>query len=242
MSTFNLPDLPSPHTSFITYLAKNVDKPIPDLLQPYKDFEGKLREGFAQHRNHELLQDRLVNAVPIYTGHEDSLRIRARSLDDEVENQKYLFPLRTEDRKSDGAPAVVGSMDGFKRNFNIFSELSLVDLDWSNVVAAGSSVVTSLMPVPKKHNISKRTLRLVVAGVAATEVTIVDDKADPYVENITIRSWLPLAILTSSSMELTKRLRLRRSNRSRHVSVTPYWPRQPQVTNLVPLASQLTSA
>ncbi|MCJ1245260.1 hypothetical protein MMC30_002463 [Trapelia coarctata] len=159
MSAFSLPDLPSPHASFILYLAKNADKPIPDLLQPYKDFEGKLREGFAQHRHHELLQDRLVNAVPIYTGHEDSLRIRARSLDDEGENQKYIFLLRNEDRKPDGAPAIVGSMEGFKQNFNIFSESSLVDLDWSNVVAAGSSVVTSLLPVPKKHSVSKRTLR-----------------------------------------------------------------------------------
>jgi hypothetical protein len=38
-------------------------------------------------------------------------------------------------------------MKEFKNNFNLFSESSLVDLDWSNVVAAGSSVVTSLLPV-----------------------------------------------------------------------------------------------
>lgn len=167
MSTFSLPDLPSPHASFIPYLAKNTEKSLPDLLQPYKDFEGKLREGFAQHRDHETLQDRLVNAVPIYTGHEDTLRIRARNLDDEVENQKYIFPLRTDDRKPHGTPAVVESMESFKQNFSIFSESSLVDLDWSNVVAAGSSVVSSLLPVPKKHRTSKRALRLVTVDNAA---------------------------------------------------------------------------
>lgn len=86
MSTFSLPDLPSAHAAFIPYLEKNADKSIPDLLQPYKEFEAKLRKGFAQHRDHDLLQDRLVNAVPIYAGHEDSLRIQARNLDDEAEN------------------------------------------------------------------------------------------------------------------------------------------------------------
>lgn len=242
MSTFSLPDLPSPHGDFIPYLAKNADKPIPDLLQPYKDFEGKLREGFAQHRDHELLQVRLVNAVPIYTGHEESLRIRARSLDDEVENQKYIFPLRNEDRKPAGAPAVVRSMEGFKQNFNIFSESSLVDLDWSNVVAAGSSVVTSLLPVPKKHNHSKRTLRWVVMDNCAMGGNDLDDRTNLYTESTTTRSWLPPATLISSSMDLTRLLRLRRSSRSRHAYVIPFWPRQPQVTDLVLPPSHLTAA
>jgi hypothetical protein len=47
----------------------------------------------------------------------------------------------------------------FQKNFALFSESSLVDLDWSNVVAAGSAVVTCLLPVPAKHNKSKKTLR-----------------------------------------------------------------------------------
>lgn len=34
-----------------------------------------------------------------------------------------------------------------------------MDLDWSNVVAAGSAVVTALLPVPAPHNESKRNLR-----------------------------------------------------------------------------------
>lgn len=34
-----------------------------------------------------------------------------------------------------------------------------MDLDWSNVVAAGSAVVTAILPVPAPHNESKRNLR-----------------------------------------------------------------------------------
>jgi len=69
------------------------------------------------------------------------------------------MPLQFKDRKLDGAPATVESLQDFKKNFNLFSESSLADLDWTNVVAAGSSVVTALLPVPDKYNTSKKSLR-----------------------------------------------------------------------------------
>ena len=59
----------------------------------------------------------------------------------------------------DGSPAIVEFIREFKNNLNVFSESSLVDLDWSNVVVAGSAVVTSLLAVPKEHASSKRALR-----------------------------------------------------------------------------------
>lgn len=60
------------------------------------------------------------------------------------------MPLSDADRKANGTPAVVTSFKDFQQNFNLFSELSLSDLDWSNVVAAGSAVTTALLPVPAK--------------------------------------------------------------------------------------------
>ncbi|MCJ1387608.1 hypothetical protein MMC18_000451 [Xylographa bjoerkii] len=159
MTSFNLPDLPSPCHDFIPFLAKHPDTSVSDLIRPYKDYDSKVREGFAQHRDHDLLQDPRVNAVPIYAGHADTIKIRARSLDNDVANERYIFPLNSKERKPNGAPAIVHTMKDFRQNFNLFSESSLVDLDWSNVVAAGSSVVTSLLPVPEKYNTSKRTLR-----------------------------------------------------------------------------------
>lgn len=157
--TFELPKLPAPHKDFIPYLAKHPEKSIAELTAPYNVYEAKLREGFAQYREHDSLQDVHVNAVPIFDGHEDHVRIRSRDMDDEAKNQKFIMPLKAADRKNNGAPAIVQSMKEFKQNFNLFSESSLVDMDWSNVVAAGSSVVTSLLPVPEQYNASKRTLR-----------------------------------------------------------------------------------
>ena len=67
--------------------------------------------------------------------------------------------LKKADRKLSGAPAIVASFKTFQHNFNLFSESSLADVDWNNVVAAGSSVTTALLPVPEKWAGSKRSLR-----------------------------------------------------------------------------------
>ena len=67
--------------------------------------------------------------------------------------------LGAEERRPNGSPAIVQSLKDFQQNFALFCESSLVDLDWSNVVAAGSSVVTCMLPVPEQHRSSKRALR-----------------------------------------------------------------------------------
>ena len=157
--SFELPKLPARHKDFIPYLAKHPEKPIAELTAPYNVYEAKLREGFAQCREHDSLQDVHVNTVPLFDGLEKHVRIRSRNIDDEANNQKFIMPLKAADRKDDGVPAIVQSTKDFKQNFNLFSESSLVDMDWSNVVAAGSSVVTSLLPVPEQYNASKRALR-----------------------------------------------------------------------------------
>jgi hypothetical protein len=87
------------------------------------------------------------------------LRVCSRGADDQARNDKYIMPLQIKDRKQDGALANVESLHEFKKNFNLFSESSLADLDWTNVVAAGSAVVTALLPVPDKYNTSKKALR-----------------------------------------------------------------------------------
>lgn len=141
---------------FIPYLTSNPDTPIQKLLEPYIAFEGSLRKLYAQDPRHTLLQDGKVNVVPVFDGHEDKLTIHARDLEKETaeEKEKYIMTLTDEERKKQGDRAVVGSLKEFQTNFNLFSELSLSDLDWNNVVAAGSAVTTSLLPVPEKasHN------------------------------------------------------------------------------------------
>jgi len=148
-----VPTLPSGGVNgFIPHLTSKPNVPIHKLLEPYKAFEGTLRKLYAQQPNHELLQDGKVNVVPVFDGHENELTIHARDLNKETaeEKEKYIMALTDEERKKQGDKAVVGSLKEFQTNFNLFSELSLSDLDWNNVVAAGSAVTTSLLPVPEK--------------------------------------------------------------------------------------------
>lgn len=162
--TFQLPNLPVPHKDFIRYVSKHGDARINDLIVPYKAFENKLREGFALHPHHPTIRNPNVNVVPVFVEDLNSLlRIQARSLDDDVANEEYMMPLKSKHRKATGTPAVVDSFRDFKKNFDLFSESSLIDLDWSNVVAAGSSVVTPLIPVPEKYNATKKALRYVLS-------------------------------------------------------------------------------
>ena len=157
----SLPSLPVPINEFISYFAKHHDSDISDAVNPYKNYENKLRKIFAQEPASLITADQHVNALPLFAGHQQLLTIRGRNLDQEsvFEKDKYLLTLPTADRKPSGSPALVPSMKEFKNNFNLFSESALVDFDWSNVVAAGSSVVTSLLPVQAPHNESKRALR-----------------------------------------------------------------------------------
>lgn len=158
-AAFVLPKVPVPHKNFIQYIQKHPQGSIHELVNPYNAFEAKLREGFAQHRGDQALQDPNVNAVPIFGEDIEVLRVEHRRTDDETLNQKYVMPLVAKDRKPGGAPATVESIQDFKKNFNYFSESSLADLDWNNVVAAGSSVVTALLPVPDKYKDSKKAQR-----------------------------------------------------------------------------------
>jgi len=157
-----IPQLPSGSVKqFIDYLSKHPDTPITELLKPYKAFEAELRKIYAQQPTHELLKDDTVNLVPLFDGNEEELKIRARALESESDDEKarYIMQLKEKDRKPNGAPAIVPSFKEFQQNFNLFSESSLTELDWSNVVAAGSSVTTALLPVPEKWAASKRSLR-----------------------------------------------------------------------------------
>ncbi|KAE8441442.1 hypothetical protein EG329_004968 [Mollisiaceae sp. DMI_Dod_QoI] len=157
-----IPQLPSNTVKeFIPYLTKHPKTAIGTLLEPFKAFESELRKVYAQQPDHEAVKDGNVNLVPIFDGHEQELKIRARDLDNESEDEKskYIMSLKPKDRKPNGAPAVVGSFKDFQQNFNLFSESALTDLDWSNVVAAGSAVTTALLPVPEKWAESKRSMR-----------------------------------------------------------------------------------
>ncbi|KAJ5371091.1 uncharacterized protein N7496_007183 [Penicillium cataractarum] len=158
-----LPSLPVKHHNFVQYIQSHLETPIEDLVKPYNDFDASARKIFAQNPSHALVKDNYANIVPLFdatTGSTD-IRVRARDLNSETPEQKekYILPIPNDKRRLDGSHAVVPSLSEFQNNFALFTEGALSELDWSNVVAAGSAVVTSLLPVPEKYRNSKRGLR-----------------------------------------------------------------------------------
>jgi len=158
-TSIDLPSLPVKHHDFIPYLKSQQGRLVRDVLEPFKAYDAELRKVFAQHPQHPAAQQ--PNVLPLFAGHEEDVKVRARDLaaESDKEKESYIMPLADEHRRPDGSPAIVPSIRDFRNNFNTFSESALVDMNWSNVVVAGSAVVTPLLAVPAKHMKSKRALR-----------------------------------------------------------------------------------
>ena len=155
------PSLPAAHRDLPRYIAEHSDKSLVEILEPYRQYEASLRSIYAQDRQNPVLDDPHLNVVPLFTDDTKLITTRARDLASESEEEKsrYVMPLPDDKRRPDGSPATVANLEEFRKNFNIFSESSMVDMDWSNVVAAGSSVINCLLPVPKQFDTTKRKLR-----------------------------------------------------------------------------------
>ncbi|KIV92055.1 hypothetical protein PV10_06528 [Exophiala mesophila] len=154
-----LPKLPVPISEFVEYIHKNFKShnAVTEAVTPFIDYENKLREVYAQYPDHPAASEN--HMVPIFNGPQIMTKARDVKNESPSEKNRYLLPLSDGLRRKDNAPATVDSLRTFRTNFNIFSESSLADLDWSNVVVAGSAVNTSLLPVDAPHNESKRALR-----------------------------------------------------------------------------------
>ncbi|RYP54832.1 hypothetical protein DL768_000396 [Monosporascus sp. mg162] len=161
MASKGLPKLPVAHHELVQHIAKNPETPMAELMEPYRKFEAQLREVYAQDRSNPILDDPYINVLPLFTTDAPEIKTRARDLDKETQEEKgkYIMALPSDKRRANGSPAVVSTLKEFRHNFSVFSESSLSDMDWSNVVAAGSSVVNTLLPVPDKYRRSKRALR-----------------------------------------------------------------------------------
>ena len=161
MAPASLPELPAAHKGLARYIAQNPDRLMVEIMKPYREYEAQLRSVYAQDRSNPLLNDPYLNVVPLFNDDTECISTRARNLaaESEEEKSKYIMVLPDDKRRPHGSPATVANISEFENNFNIFSEASLGDLNWDNVVAAGSSVVNCLLPVPKEFNKTKRSLR-----------------------------------------------------------------------------------
>ncbi|KAA8568563.1 hypothetical protein EYC84_007581 [Monilinia fructicola] len=114
---------------------------LPSLPAPVKEFIPYLSQNSTKH---------ISTIVGPYKAYESELRkVYAQQPDHEA----------VKDGAVNLVPIFSGHESDLKTNFNLFSESSLADLDWNNVVAAGSAVTTSLIPLPEKWAGSKRAMR-----------------------------------------------------------------------------------
>lgn len=134
---------------------------LAQAVQPCLDDEAQLRKLFATDRGNARLKDLHVGLIDVFDAPPDIRTTRARVvLNDEDLSAKYVMPIPAERRRKEGEPAMVASLEEFKKNWAIFTEGSLSLLtDWSNVVAAGGSVLACLTPVPEAAKASKRAMR-----------------------------------------------------------------------------------
>ena len=132
-----------------------------EALQPSLTDEAELRKLFATDKSHARLANPYVGLVDIFDAPDDVRTTRARVIASEDDlSAQYIFPLSEKQRRKDGDPAMVSSIEHFKKNWAIFSEGSLSQLtDWSNVVVAGGSIQACLTPLPDSAKTSKRAMR-----------------------------------------------------------------------------------
>lgn len=134
---------------------------LDDVLKPCLADEAELRKLFAQDKTNPRLRDPYVGLVDVFDAPPDIRTTRARVIATPEDMEKsYIMPLDNTSRRKEGAPAMVDSLEEFKKNWAIFSEGSLAQLtDWSNIVVAGGAVQACLAPVPQSAKASKRDLR-----------------------------------------------------------------------------------
>lgn len=147
------PTLPVPLTGLVKHIGEHPDTPMTEMLEPFRKYEAHLRQAFAQDPGNELLKDPHVNVLPLFTEDTPSIKIRARNLEAESkeEKSKYIMPLPVGIRRPDNSPAVVSNLKEFQHNFNVFSESSLVELDWYVAVLLAALAMQSVYLTVKKY-------------------------------------------------------------------------------------------
>lgn len=116
-----------------------------------RQLENMLRQLYARQQTHELLGDPIVGLIELFNAPPYLRTIHARRIapsDTSDISDHYVLPLSQYARRKDGEPATVTNLYAFLKNWEIFTEHTLIHLDWKNVIAAGGSVAACIMPLP----------------------------------------------------------------------------------------------
>jgi len=149
----------------IQQLPPPSDASLDQVLKPTLEYESELRKAFASARDSDKLKDPHVGLVDLFgEATPDAIR-RSRprvvsTEDDEAFAAQYVMPLPAAKRRKEGEQCIVSTLDEFKKNWAVFTEGSLGQLlDWSNVVAAGGSVLSCIAPLSEQASKTRRNIR-----------------------------------------------------------------------------------
>ena len=87
------------------------------VLQPSLDDEAELRRLFATDKGDPRLKDIHVGLVDVFDAPCDIRTTRARVVADDAERDaQYVMPLPDALRRKEGSPAMIESLEAFKKN------------------------------------------------------------------------------------------------------------------------------
>jgi hypothetical protein len=144
---------------------------LDDVLGPSLVDEQELRKLFAQDKANPRLDNPHVGLVDVFGPNTEATRkMRPRVIDSSSEESlsgHYIMPLSDSQRRKDNDASMTTTFDEFKKNWSIFTEGSLSQLsNWNNVIAAGGSVLSALLPLSDKDKENKRAIRKYYHSVA----------------------------------------------------------------------------
>ncbi|KAH8995800.1 hypothetical protein EDB86DRAFT_3077358 [Lactarius hatsudake] len=123
-------------TQFLSRIATLPRGPVSldHVLQPSLDDEAELRKLFATDKGNTRLKDIHVGLVDVFAAPSDIRTTRARVVKEDADRDaQHIMALPSSLRREEGFPAMVESLEAFKKNWSIFTENSLSQLtDWSN--------------------------------------------------------------------------------------------------------------
>ena len=121
------------------------------ILQKALVADHELRRLFATDPQHRCLDNLYVGLINVFNVPEVARLIQSRDVSPTNISNQYIFPLDSSVRKPKLSPCTVPDMNAFLHNWEIFTHRVLCKMTakhWENVVAAGGSVLASLMAVP----------------------------------------------------------------------------------------------
>lgn len=143
----------APLTSFIQQLStlSSGNMSLEQCRSSSRQLENTLRQLYARQETHELPADPIVGLIELFSAPPYIRTIHARRIapsNTSDISDRYVLPLSQYARRKDGEPATVTNLPAFLRNWEIFTERTLISIDWNNVIAAGGSVAACITPLP----------------------------------------------------------------------------------------------